>query len=279
MTPTARREVAVYISNCYRLSEHRACKIVNLSLSTKRYSPRHKDDQQLCEQMLAHASANSRYGYRRLHACLTRDGISVNHKKVYRLYKVLGLSLLRKVSKKLKIQPRQSRQATPNINSLHNCWSMDFMNDKLTDGRVLRYLNIVDNYSRCCIAIAVATSIKANQVITILENAIAGSAKPKIIILDNGPEFTSKLFQAWALAEQITLQFISPGKPNQNAYIESFNGKFRDECLNQHWFSSQAEAKQIIAAWQQHYNDLRPHSSLGYLSPNQFIHQHYPKSP
>jgi len=192
----------------------------------------------------------------------------VNHKKIYRLYKEAKLVLKITPSKKLKKEKRLSMLMSSEFNE---CWSMDFVSDKLTDNRKIRCLNVIDNYSRYNITIEVVSSLRAAAVIVTLNRAIAKYGKPKTIIVDNGPEFRSKLLQSWAKDQQIRLHFIAPGKPTQNAYIESFNGKFRDECLNQHWFSTINEAKMIINNWRENYNVERPHSSLGYLPPRAFM--------
>ncbi len=267
--PTARRMVADYFISSYQMSERRACRLISLSLSSKRYKARHKLKDETTKLLLMElARAYLRYGYRRLGACLIKKGYEMNHKKVYRLYKEAGLALSRKRSKKLK---RQLREPLDSAKAFNDSWSIDFISDSFTDNRKFRCLNVVDDYSRFSIVQEAAISLPSIRVISILKDAIIRFGKPKTIIVDNGPEFRSKEFQAWALREQITIRFIDPGKPMQNAFIESFNGRFRDECLSQHWFSSMQEAKKVIEAWREDYNHSRPHSSLGYLSPSEFI--------
>jgi len=203
-----------------------------------------------------------------------KKGYYMNHKKIYRIYKEANLGLSRKTNKKLK---KQVREKLLLIKSFNDNWSIDFISDSFTDNRRFRCLNIVDNYSRLNIAIETAISFPALKLINTLENAIIKYGKPKNITVDNGPEFRSKAFQAWASEKGIIIRFIDPGKPVQNAFIESFNGRFRDECLNQYWFSSLKEAKTIISAWSNEYNQSRPHSSLGYLSPIEFIKENQQK--
>jgi len=152
-------------------------------------------------------------------------------------------------------------------------WSMDFVQDSLADGRRIRVLTLVDNYSRECLALEVGTSLPGARVVRVLEQVSRIRGKPKTIVVDNGPEFAGKALDAWAYGKGVGLHFIAPGKPVQNAYIESFNGKFRDECLNEHWFSSIDEAEAVAEAWRQDYNTVRPHSSLGYLTPDQAVRE------
>lgn len=267
--PAARRMIVNYFKESYQMSERQACRLISLSLNSSRYQAKSKASDELAKlQLVSLAKTNIRYGYRRLRVCLASVGFIMNHKKVYRLYKEADLVLSRKKSKKLKQQRKVPMKAA---NYFNECWSIDFISDKLTDYRKLRCLNVIDNYSRFSISLEVANSMPTIKVIAILKKAISKYGKPESLILDNGPEFTSKLFQAWAASIQMNLHFIDPGKPTQNAYVESFNGKFRDECLNQYWFSSIKEAQIIITNWQNHYNNKRPHSSLGYLPPKEFI--------
>jgi len=251
------------------MNERQACRLLNLAMSSKRYCAKAKvADQDIKKQLINLAQTHIRYGYRRLTACLNHRGLHINHKKVYRLYKEANLKYAHKKRYKIKYVK------TPEVNSvatINEVWSMDFVSDTLTDKRKFRCLNIIDHYSRFNIAIEVAASLPSLRVTNVLNQSILKYGKPQLIIIDNGPEFRSKVFCKWANQQQITLKFIAPGKPTQNAYVESFNGKFRDECLNQHWFSSLYEAKIIIARWRENYNNFRPHSSLRYLSPAAFI--------
>lgn len=267
--PTAKREIADYFINSYKISERSACRLISISLSSKRYKPKPKaEDGSIKLLLTALARSKTRYGYRRLQICMAKKGYYMNHKKIYRLYKEANLGLSKKNSKKIK---KQARDKLLLVKSFNDNWSIDFISDSFTDNRRFRCLNIVDNYSRFNIAIEASISFPSLKLISTLEEKIIKYGKPRNITVDNGPEFRSKAFQAWASKEGITIRFIDPGKPVQNAFIESFNGRFRDECLNQHWFSSLKEVKAIISAWRNEYNKTRPHSSLGYLSPIEFI--------
>ena len=203
-----------------------------------------------------------------LGARLVKAGYKINHKRVYRLYKELELKLPKKQGKKLK---HESRNDQLQVSKINDCWSIDFVSDRLTDGRKLRFLNMIDNYSRISPGISVASSLSSSSVIEILTESINKYGKPNNLLLDNGPEFRSQEFQKWAQENDIVLQYITPGKPTQNAYIESFNGKFRAEFLDQHWFSTMVEVQRLTEKWRKYYNENRPHSSLDYLTPNEFI--------
>lgn len=267
--PAAKRKVVKYFREKHKLSERRSCKLINQGLTTQRYKNVNQSDDETLKGLLdSFSNKHKRYGYRRLHICLKNAGHKINHKKVYRLYKELDLKLTKKKGKKIKMQRKQEM---PKVLSFNDQWSLDFVSDKLTDGRSIRFINIIDNYSRYNIDITASISLPSAKVIRIISNAIAKFGKPKSLLLDNGPEFRSKLFQRWAAKEDIRLCYIAPGKPTQNAYIESFNGKFRDECLDQHWLSNMSEAIDIVEKWRKHYNEERPHSSLEYLSPREYM--------
>ena len=214
------------------------------------------------------AAPRVRYGYKRIHVLLQREGWRVNHKRIHRLYCEEGLNLRVKKSK------RQKRAAQRRIRTepwaLNESWSMDFVSDSLFDGRRFRGLTLVDNFSRECLGIKVDQSIKGSHVAELLEETIIKRGVPKSIRVDNGPEFVSKALDQWAYQNQVALDFSRPGKPTDNALIESFNGSFRDECLNVNWFLSLDDAKDKIEEWRQDYNDFRPHSSLGNMTPGDF---------
>ena len=214
------------------------------------------------------AATRVRYGYKRIHVLLQREGWRVNHKRIHRLYCEEGLNLRVKKSK------RQKRAAQRRIRTepwaLNESWSMDFVSDSLFDGRRFRGLTLVDNFSRECLGIKVDQSIKGSHVAELLEETIIKRGVPKSIRVDNGPEFVSKALDQWAYQNQVALDFSRPGKPTDNALIESFNGSFRDECLNVNWFLSLHDAKDKIEEWRQDYNDFRPHSSLGNMTPGDF---------
>ena len=248
------------------LSERRACGLVGITRSSHRYRHRRRDDRELRERLHQLAYQRQRFGYRRLGALLRREGMLVNHKRIYRLYRAEGLVVRRRQRKRV---ASTSRAMPPAPRQANERWSLDFMADSLASGRPFRTINIVDDYTRECLAIEVDTSLPGTRVVRVLEALHRDRGTPPRIVLDNGPELTSQALDQWAAGHGLLLDFIEPGKPIQNAYIESFNGKFRDECLNQHWFGSLAEARAIIEAWRQDYNQQRPHSALGYATPQE----------
>ncbi len=211
-----------------------------------------------------------RFGYRRLHRLLLREGFLVNHKRVYRLYHQEGL-MVRRSQRKKRFWGERGKPAPPVRRNQR--WSMDFVHDGLWDGRRFRVLTLVDDFSRENLALEVGSSLPGFRVVEVLEEVTMQRGVPEVMVLDNGPEFTGKDLTRWAYQKGVSLSFIEPGKPVQNAYIESFNGKLRDECLNQHWFASVAEAEAIITAWRQDYNTVRPHSSLAYQAPQKWAEQ------
>jgi len=219
------------------------------------------------------ASTRVRYGYQRIYVLLKREGWQINHKRVYRLYKEEGLSLrFKRPKRRVSAAHRKHSPAAVNIN---DCWSMDFVADQLFNGRRLRSLTIVDNFSRECLAITVGHSLKGEDVVATMDTIYQNfGRKPRRIKVDNGSEFISKSLDKWAYENQVTLDFSRPGKPTDNAYIESFNGSFRDECLNAHWFLSLSDAREKIEEWRQDYNEFRPHSSLNNLTPREFSNYH-----
>lgn len=221
----------------------------------------------LRERMLDLARERPRYGYRRLHVLLRREGFEVNHKRVHRLYRADGLMVRRRLRKRIAAGKRVPLSVPSRANER---WSIDFVSDQLADGRVFRTLNIVDDFTRECRAIEVDTSLSGQRLVRVLDSLCVEHGRPQGLMMDNGPELTSKVLDAWAYRNGVELRFIQPGKPVQNAYVESFNGKFRDECLNEHWFLTLDEAREVIEAWREDYNQFRPHSSLDDLTPEQF---------
>lgn len=251
------------------ISERRACYLVGIARSTKRYQVIHSEvDAYISERLAVHAARWKRFGYRRLQVLLEREGVHVNHKKIYRLYKEAGLSLRKQKRKKPYLhrgQPARTEQTVPNTR-----WSMDFVSDRTNSGRKFRVFTLLDEVTRECLALEVDSSITGGAVGRFLDKASMFRGYPKEILSDNGPEFTSNAMNNWTYDKQIMQVFIDPGKPIQNAYIESFNGRLRDECLNQHIFKNLEEARGIIEAWRNEYNQFRPHSSLGYRTPAEY---------
>lgn len=263
--PAQRRGVVRYLQSAYAMSQRRACSLVSLSRKAAGYQPRTGADRPLQDRLKALGEQYPRYGYLMLHALLKAEGLVINRKRTYRVYSALGMQVRTKRRKKL-IRPRIPMAVPTQPNEQ---WSLDFVHDQLADGRRIRVLNIVDNCSRVCIGQLVDTSISGARLVRYLDELATWREMPKAIVLDNGPELTSKAMFFWSQRTGIKLNFIQPGKPTQNAFVESFNGKFRDSCLNLHWFRSLQEARRIVAAWRRHYNHERPHSSLGYQTPAQ----------
>lgn len=234
-----------------------------------RYRPRCKDDTALAERLRDLARQRPRFGYRRLHALIRRDGELVNHKRVYRVYRAAGLAVPRQKRKRVAASRGQAAHIGMRPNE-H--WSLDFMSDTLSTGRRIRTLSVLDTCTREALAIAVDTSLPSQAVTHVLDGIFLSRHRPERITLDNGPELTSRWFDQWADRNGIALDYIDPGKPVQNAVMESFNGRFRDECLNSHWFTSLDDARRTIEAWRIDYNQERPHSSLGYRTPEEVHH-------
>ena len=214
------------------------------------------------------ASVRKRYGYRRIHVLLLREGWKINHKRVYRLYRQEGLNL-RKPSSRKKISVSRAPEKGM-ASAVNECWCMDFVSDQLYNGKRFRALTVLDTFSRESLAIYVDKSIKGEQVCQELEKIKAARGLPQRIKVDNGPEFISRALDAWAYFNKVKLDYSRPGTPTDNPHIESFNGSFRDECLNMNWFMSLEDAKDKVERWRRDYNEFRPHSALTYLTPAEF---------
>jgi putative transposase len=267
VTVPERRAAVHELQERFAFSERHACELVGCARSTQRYSTRRPEPLQLCERLGTLARERPRFGYRRLKILLEREGFHVNHKRVYRLYTLAGLKLRGKRSKRRCGERRGPSSAPLAINDR---WSMDFVSDRLADGRAFRAFAVVDDFGKRCTAIEVDTSLPGERVIRALERAIEMYGKPRRLVMDNGPEFTCRAFLAWVLRRGIEPCWIDPGKPIQNAYAESFNSRFRDECLNQHVFMDLRDARALIEEWRADYNAIRPHTSLGGLAPDDF---------
>lgn len=264
--PATRREVTRHVEAHFDLSERRACRLLGFPRSSQRYEPRADRNEALRAKLRELAGRRRRWGYRQLHRVLRRDE-PVNHKRVYRLYREEGLALPRRRRRKLK---RPGRQGPEHPKKCHELWAMDFVHDSLVDGRSLRALTVLDVYSRQCLAIEVDLSLPAVRVTRVLDRIIETTGVPDQIRVDNGPEFVSREMARWAQNHRVDLDHIQPGKPTQNAFIESFNGTFREECLNENWFERLVQARTTIEQYRIDYNEVRPHSSLGGLTPTEF---------
>jgi len=262
--PAQKRAAAQFFRAGFRVSERRACRVVGAPRSTCRYRSAARDQTALRVRLRDLAASRVRYGYRRLHVLLRREGWVVNHKRVYRLYREEGLALRVKRRRKRVSAPRM---LLPPAKRPQERWSIDFLTDSLADGRRFRVLTIVDNVSRVSPAIAVGVSLTGERVVALLERLKGTVGQPERIAVDNGPEFVSKALDAWAYRNGVQLEFSRPGKPTDNAFAESFNGHFRAECLDCHWFASLEEARQTIEAWRIEYNTERPHRALGQATP------------
>jgi len=265
--PSPLRQAVRYVCERWKVSERRACRALRANRSSIRYRRRRADDAALREKLRELAAERRRFGYRRLCLMLRRKGWAVNHKRVYRLYREEGLSVRKRTRK------RVSRCRTPAFvpTAPNEQWSLDFVSDSLAWGRKIRLLPVEDVFTREGLAIEVDTSLPGTRVVEVLKRLEKErGALPQEIILDNGPELTSKALDQWAYEHGVHLRFIDPGKPQQNGYIESFNSRLRDECLNEHWFLSLADARRIVEEWRVDYNRNRPHSSLGNLTPEEY---------
>jgi len=255
------------IREAHGLSERRACGLVGIKRSSCRYAGCRPELGGLRGRRRELAQERRRFGYRRLTVLLRREGWTVNHKRVYRMYREEGLGVRRRKRKRIGAVERQALAIPVRPNER---WSMDFVSDALSEGRKFRSLNIVDDFNRECLAAEVDTSITGARVVRVLERLRERRGLPQILVMDNGPEFAGRAVDVWAYEQGVKLHFIEPGKPVQNAFIESFNGKMRDECLNEHWFTSLGEARQTIEAWRRDYNEVRPPTSLGNRTPQEF---------
>ncbi len=264
MKPAQKRAAVRYFRVGFRVSERRACRVAGVPRSSCRYRSVAQDQTALRVRLRDLAAVRVRYGYRRLHVLLQREGWRVNHKRIYRLYREEGLGI--------RVRRRRKRVSAPRVvptpaTRPHERWSLDVLTDRLVDGRRFRVLTIVDNVSRVSPAIEVGVSLTGERVVAILERLQRTIGAPARIAIDNGPEFVSKALDAWAYRNGVRLEFSRPGKPTDNAFAESFNGHFRVECLDQHWFASLEEARQTIEAWRVEYNTERPHRALKHLAP------------
>jgi putative transposase len=256
------------------MSERRACKAIGCCRMTVRYESTRPDDRDLRERMKAIAHERRRFGYRRVHILLKREGYMVNHKKLFRLYREEKLAVRRRGGRKRAIGTRAPMMIPLAPNER---WSLDFVSDQLTDGRRFRILAIVDDCTRECLALVADTSLSGFRVARELDRLIVERGRPKMIVSDNGSELTSNAILAWADQSRVAWHYIAPGKPMQNAFIESFNGRLRDELLNETLFTSLAQARVALGCWRLDYNGSRPHSQLGWKTPSEFAFSFHPR--
>ena len=258
----------VYLQAKYSASERRSCRVLNLHRGLYRRKSVRDEQGPLRMRIKEIAAVRVRYGYRRIHVLLRREGWQINHKRVYRLYREEGLNLRTKGKHKKISAPRAPLKEMPT--RLNQCWAMDFVSDQLYNGRRFRALTMIDLYSRECLAIYADKGITGEKVAEVLTGIQAERGLPERIKVDNGPEFISRALDAWAYFHKVQLDYSRPGTPTDNAYIESFNGSFRDECLNTNWFMSLEDAKSKIEQRRNDYNHFRPHSGLTYQTPADF---------
>ena len=264
--PAAKRRAAGQLQQTHQVNQRRVCRLLQLHRSVARYdSVCSRDDEALKARLKALAHRYPRYGYLLLHRLLRNEGLVVNRKRTYRVY-VLGLQVRTQRRKKL----QRPRVAMPLPTRVNERWSVDFVPNQLANGRRFRILNLVDDFSRQCVRQIVDTSISGTRLARYPDQLGERQPLPKILVCDNGTELTSKAMFFWSARSGTTLHFIQPGKPTQNAFVESFNARLRDNCLNQHWFRNLHEARQLIEDWRRHYNQERPHSSLGYATPAEY---------
>jgi transposase InsO family protein len=252
------------------LSERRCLGVVRMSASALRYQPRADRNRSLRERIVTLAQRHRRYGAGMLYLKLRQSGELINHKRVERLYGLEKLQIRRRRRKKIPVADRQPLIRPGRANEL---WSIDFVFDRIASGRTLKCLAIVDDATHEAVAIVPEHTIGGDHLTRILDGICSQRGKPAMIRSDNGKEFTGKAMLTWAYRNGVALRLIEPGKPNQNAYVESFNGRLRDECLNEHWFTSLAHARTVIEAWRREYNEERPKKSLGGLAPAQYAKQ------
>lgn len=259
------------------LSVRRACALFKTARSgLKHESKREKADAPVVAKMRELSAQYPRYGYRFIREFLAKDGMPMSCERVYRLWRKTGLQVPRKRSRKRLAtgRPRPQPPTAPN-----HVWAIDFIFDMCADGRQLKCLTVVDEWTRECLAIDVAGTLRSARVVEVLARLVSLHGAPRFLRCDNGPEFVSKAILRWVTEEGVQTAFTDPGKPWQNGNNESFNGRFRDECLSVEWFRNRTEATAVISSWREHYNGVRPHSSLGYLSPTEFKRKYTDRNP
>ena len=270
MTPGAKRNAVAHARECHGLSERRACDLIGIARRVARYQPSRPDNASLRQRLQELAAERRRFGYRRLGYLLAREGLSPNHKKLLRIYREEGLKVRRRGGRKRALGSRAPMMLPQGPNQR---WSLDCVSDAFGCGRRFRTLCVVDDFTRECLALVADTSLSGARVARELDAIAAMRGKPLAVVSDNGTELTSTSILRWSQERQVEWHYIAPGKPTQNAFVESFNGRLRDECLNETLFTSMAQARTVLAAWRQDYNTVRPHSKLGGLTPAEIAGQ------
>ena len=266
------REVVRYMISHHGYSERRACRVTRQHKSTQYYRSRRNPYTALRMRIKEIAEVRIRFGYRRILVMLKREGWSAGKKLVYRLYREEGLLLRNRGRKRRKMMVERGPRCQPK--RVNEVWSLDFVADQLSNTQKIRALTVVDVFSREALAIEVGQRLRGEDVVAVLNKLVVRRGAPKYLFADNGAEFTGRIMDMWAYHHKVRIDFSRPGKPTDNAFIETFNGSLRAECLNLHWFSSLQEAKEIIETWRRDYNESRPHSSLGNLPPFEYTRQH-----
>jgi putative transposase len=267
VTPAAHREAAGYLQATYEMSQRRACRVIDTDRTSIRYQATRPDDGALRERLEALAQERRRFGYRRLHVLLRREGQAVNKKRVQRIYREERLTVRRRGGRKRAMGTRRPIEIPLAANQR---WSLDFVSDQMTDGRRFRILTVIDNCTRECLALVADTSLSGRRVARELDAIIGQRGRPDMIVSDNGTEYTSNAILGWADESGVDWHYIAPGKPQQNGFNESFNGRLRDELLNETLFRSLPHARAVLEDWRRDYNEQRPHSKLGWMTPRDY---------
>ncbi len=274
VTPAGRREAVAHLRTKFEVSERRACAALAVDRTSARYRSIRPDDVVLRARLRELAAVRRRFGYRRLHVLMRREGFVLNHKKLRRLYREERLQVRRRRGRKRALGTRTAMAIPQGPNQR---WSLDFLSDAFADGRRFRILAVVDDFTRECLALVADTSLPGLRVVRELETVIAGRGRPAMCVSDNGTELTGMTILRWSQELGIDWHYIAPGKPTQNAFIESFNGRLRDEFLNETLFTSLNQAGDLLTAWKDDYNNVRPHSALGNLTPTEYADRSAPQ--
>jgi len=268
VTPAEKREAVAHLRTSFEVSERRACAALGVDRASVRYRSSRPDDASVRARLRELAAIRRRFGYRRLHVLMHREGLIMNHKKLRRLYREERLQVRRRSGRKRALGTRTPMTIPQGANQR---WSLDFLSDAFTDGRRFRILAVVDDFTRECLALVADTSLPGLRVVRELEAVVAHRGRPAMCLSDNGTELTSMVVLRWCQEMRIEWHYIAPGKPTQNAFVESFNGRLRDELLNETLFTSLSQARAVLAAWKDDYNMVRPHSALGNLTPAEYV--------